>query len=207
MNKLTTINTITKAAPLALLAVVMSGSAFAGPPDNNKASINVENLCEFKLFVYDADGNIKKDVNGNPIEEPRLEITTTITDESDDSPGVKGSTPPGFAYLGLKVYAEQKGMKTPGEKGPSRFEPLGDTYEQTPNIGTNTTTIHLCDITVNPLADNTSVLNADITVEVTNSRKGIYEGKCDNPWEDVDPADGYDDVDQSIVNVDPGICL
>jgi hypothetical protein len=56
MNKLTTIKTITKAAPLALLAVVLSGSAFADPGDNNgkkgnrtqgsKLSLNVSTTCE-----------------------------------------------------------------------------------------------------------------------------------------------------------------
>jgi hypothetical protein len=49
MNKLTTISTITKAAPLALLAVVMSGNAFAGPkgerPNGPKFSIDVVNEC------------------------------------------------------------------------------------------------------------------------------------------------------------------
>jgi hypothetical protein len=215
MNKLTTTNMITKVAPLTLLALIMSGSAFAGKP--GQASIDVYNECKVKVYYYDSYGNKVLDpTTGLPVKDPRLVIKTKIKDVSDDSPGQKGSTPPEFEYNGLSVYGLQKVSKIKGEKEPNnRFDPLGNEYAQTPSTGTNTTTIHLCEIGEydNPLNDTTSLLNADIIVKVKNARRATYESKCDdNPYTHCG-LDAYgepivcEEKDESIVKVKPGICL
>ena len=79
------LTTIKKTAPLALLAVVLSGTAFAKGPKPPQASIDVHSTCEVKY--YDMDGNWK----------PTFVVTTTITDASGDTPvesnGPRRSTP------------------------------------------------------------------------------------------------------------------
>ena len=44
-------------------------------------------------------------------------------------------------------------------------------------------------------------LNADVTVTLSNGKKTTHKGRCDNPFEDVDPYDGLDDADQSLITV------
>ena len=197
MNKRRTLNTIVKAAPLALLALVMSGNAFAGPP--KKASVTVYNDCQVKTH----------DDYYNPVP-PQLVITSKIRNASDDSPGIT----PDLGYI--SVYPEQKGMKEKGTRGPNRFEPLGSGVSQGAVMGKNVTTIYLCNQDPE-LRPDANVLNADIVVEVNNSRNGVYASKCDdNPYT---YCEEYNEVtqqmekvyceekDESIVKVEPGICL
>lgn len=197
MNKLTTNKTLKAAVPLAMLAVVMSGSAFAGPP--KKASISVYNKCEVKTH----------DDYYNRVP-PQLVITSKIKDASDDSGGVT----PDLGYI--SVYPEQKGMKEKGTRGPNTFEPLGSGVSQGAVMGKNVTTIYLCNQDPE-LRPDANVLNAEIVVELNNSRKGVYTSKCDdNPHT---YCEEYNEVtkqmeqvyceekDESIVKVKPGICL
>jgi hypothetical protein len=194
-----TLTKISAATLMGLLAVVLSSSAFAGKP--NDASVEIFNDCQVKTV----------DKYGDPVP-PQLIITTTIEDTSDDSPGVPGNAP----ELGdISAYPVQKGMKAPGTRGPNRFEPLGAGVSQGAVMSENILTVYLC-LQDPPLLPTANVLNAEIFVEVNNSRKGGTYGSCDD-----DPttycsyldADGNEvvyyceDQDESIVNVDPGICL
>ena len=94
MNKLTTINTIKKAAPLALLAVVMSGSAFAGNGNGKgkgprvqgaKLSVAVNTTCE---LVPRAGAEY------DDFEDPVL-LVTTVVDASDSGDNGIGAPPTG----------------------------------------------------------------------------------------------------------------
>jgi hypothetical protein len=188
MNKLTTINTIKKAAPLALLAVVMSGSAFAGPgkgqgpkdKGDGQASIDVYTVCSFEYYM-------------NYEYKPTLVVETTITDASDDTPGV---TP----ILGAKtVQAKQK------SRGPER-DLLGAQIDDPAALGTTTEYIELCADGVNPLDPNSTALGAVVTVILENGRKSEYGGRCENPYTDYN-NDGIDDADESDIDIPAGLCL
>ena len=188
MNKLTTISTIKKAAPLALLAVVLSGSAFAGPgkgkgpkdKGDGQASIDVYTLCDVKY--YDMYGNWK----------PTFVVKTTISDASDDSP----VTP----VLGLKtVQAKQK------SRGPER-DLLGAQIDDPASMGTTTEYIELCADGENPLDPKSTALGAVVTVILENGRKSEYGGRCENPYTDYN-NDGYDDADESDIDIPAGLCL
>jgi hypothetical protein len=194
MNKLTTISTIKKAAPLALLAVVMSGSAFAGPkgerPAKGKLSIDVYNACT-------ASGT-------------SLHITTTATpsDSKRADGGAEVQTPTAYAAFKGEVCEENKGGKLKCSTG---FVPAGqgdaiDDYMDMAGDLTWTKSIDLCALD-SSLTAGTAV-NAEISVPVK------YDGDITTTWVsscDDDPAtyctdaDGYPYVcekyDESIVEV------
>lgn len=187
MNKLTTISTIKKAAPLALLAVVMSGSAFAGPgkgqgpkdKGDGQASIDVYTVCEFR---HTMDGVWK----------PTFVVTTTITNESGDTPVEP--------ILGAKtVQAKQK------SRGPMR-DLLGAQIDAPASMGTTTEYIELCADGANPLDPKSTALGAVVTVILENGRKSEYGGRCENPYTDYN-NDGYDDADESDIDIPAGLCL
>ena len=175
MNKLTTINTIKKAAPLALLAVVMSGSAFAGPGKGQgpkdkdpsagaQASVNVFNLCDV-VPVYDDYGAVV---------DYDLEVVTTITNTS-------GDTPVDALLSEISVQGKQKSRGKPTNLGPANikiFDPakaISDTYESTARIG-------ICDELSDKYRD--AGLGAEIEVTIDNSKFGTFSGRCDD-----DPSD------------------
>lgn len=182
MNKLSTISTITKAAPLALLAVAMSGSAFAGGKGPNKdpqASIDVYTVCSFEYYM-------------NNEYKPTLVVETTITDASDDTP----VTP----ILGSKtVQAKQK------SRGPMR-DLLGAEIDEPAALGTTTEYIDLCADGPNPLDPMSTALGAEVTVILENGRKSEYGGRCENPFTDYN-NDGIDDADESDIDIPAGLCL
>ena len=102
MNKLTTINTIKKAAPLALLAVVMSGSAFAqGNGQNNgsdkgrkgepQGSVRVVTSCSL-CGDPSADGYDPSNYVYCDLTDPKLYISAEIIDETGDLPPDAGLT-------------------------------------------------------------------------------------------------------------------
>jgi hypothetical protein len=194
MNKLTTINTIKKAAPLALLAVVLSGSAFAGGRNANTggASIDMINKCEI------ADEEVK-DYYGNVIDVIKvLKVTTTITDSSDDTPGGGPSTPPDLGYI--TVYGKQKAPRGPWQDFGQAMQPANNDLTK-PNVET----IPLC----GALDPNAMVLNAEVEVELNNGKRSPRKSKCNNwnPLNDVYDADGnLIGGDDSIVDVPPNLC-
>ena len=207
MNKLTTINTIKKAAPLALLAVVMSGSAFAGPkgerPTGPKLSIDVYNECT-------ASGT-------------SLSITTTVTpSDSKKSDGNATINNPiaDPAFKGDECRTNPKNGK---QICKSAFVPSGQTttlYMSSSDPLTYTTmaAIDLCAIKSSLTTGD--VVNAEVSVAVdydTDNEPGVdvtttWVSQCDD-----DPSTNcYDEstgeyyvcekYDESIVKVDAS-CL
>ena len=148
MNKLTTISTIKKAAPLALLAVVMSGSALAGPkgerPKGPKLSIDVENECVLEgtsLFIY-----------------------TTVTPSDSQVGDGGGAIGQPLAVAAFKV-PECKFNKNGKEVGCSaEFQPTGKSYPMAGSAPSFNTEIKLCE--ENPYLGDESVVNAFISVPV-----------------------------------------
>jgi hypothetical protein len=196
MNRPTIINTIKKAAPLALLAVVMSGSALAGPPDKagkpdkggrpdkgGYGSIEVTNDCSL-------DPKTKEFV-----------VHSTIEDASDDRADV-------YAQVDtITVTAKQK-----GDKGPWGY--LGSPDEDQAYVGPNTATFPLC----TGLADGATALNAEIDVVLLNGSKGktTLSSKCDDDpdtkcsyWDyDLNKEVVYycEEKDESTINVPADFC-
>ena len=180
-----TLTKISTTALMGLLAVALSSSAIAGKGGGKGkfGSINHYNDC-----------SIDEDLQA-------LVVKTTISDDSDDTPGI-------VAELGnLSVDASQKG------KGP--WQPFGPTMTQSADFGPNYTTIPLCG---DPsIGDKTHTMNADISIEVLNAGPGkSYSGSCDdNPltyceayneltetWEIV----YCEEEDESIVEIPEGLC-
>lgn len=189
MNKLTTINTIKKAAPLALLAVVMSGSAFAGHKDgHDKGNPGGNDNGGFGSI------NAYNDCSIDPVLKA-LVVNTKIYDDSDDTPGI-------YADLGdITVQGKQKG------KGP--WQPLGAPQSQQGDFSDNYTVILLCEGDLDPKA---TVLNAEVDIVVKNAKPGkTYSGRCDdNPMTYCEDDYGVpyvcEEKDESIVNVPEDIC-
>ena len=100
MNKLTTVKTITKAAPLALLAIVISGSASAGPPvgdpgspKGEKLTIDVENHCVPNGRFLDVTTTVtpsdsKKGDGGAEIKTPTANCVRQIRVASKNAPSI-----------------------------------------------------------------------------------------------------------------------
>jgi len=182
-----TLTKISTATFMGLLAVALSSSAFAGKPEP-QAGIDAFNLCKFEYVFNEITQS----------SEPALVVYTEIKDTSDDGP----SADPDFD--GMSVQARQKGKR-------GGWSDLGSGTPNTPSVGPdNKTTIFLC--TQEPkLKSDTHTLNAEIDIEVTNSRKGTYSGKCDDIAEttcyDADGFPVYCELwDESIVNVPQGLC-
>jgi len=184
MNKLTTISTIKKAAPLALLAVVLSGSAFAGPGKGKgdrekgpKLSLDVHTLCKLD-DTYPAA--------------PVLHVTTTITDSSGDN-GDGGMT-----ITSKKAYPAFK------FRGPFMAE--GDGVELVEDddyytVDTYVAELHLCDLGLQPREKATAVS----IVEISDGTK--FSSNCENIFVDED-GDGIDDdgIDQSNIDLSGVYC-
>jgi hypothetical protein len=204
MNKLTTINTIKKAAPLALLAVVMSGSAFAGPngsrPTGPKLSIDVDNYCYF-------DAN------------PRyLVIETTVTPSGSqvgDNGGVFGTPMAQAAFRDEdckftpqgKEVCKSAGFVAVGAPKPMDEEDPFDWSSapgKDPSPDAYSTSIDLC--AVNPDILSETVVNALVQVTVTDDDGATtWASACDDVWFDSDDDpydDGEDRVDQSDLQLD-----
>jgi len=164
------LTTIKKTAPLALLAVVLSGAAFAGPGKGPKpkgdpqASVEVFNLCDV-VPVYDDYGAVV---------DYDLEVVTTITNTS-------GDTPVDALLSEISVQGKQKSRGKPTNLGPANikiFDPakaISDTYESTARIG-------ICDELSDKYRD--AGLGAEIEVTIDNSKFGTFSGRCDD-----DPSD------------------
>jgi hypothetical protein len=193
MNKLTTISTIKKAAPLALLAVVMSGSAFAGPkgerPSGPKYSIDVENECS---------------VNG-----AYLDIKTTVT-PSGSKPGDGGGDvgqPTADAAFKGEICETNKGGK---EKCSQGFLPVGNAQDM---FGSYMASINLCATKESgAIISKGTAVNAFVNVPVEledGTVQATWVSNCDDiakpedfQWVEVDGNWVYMDVvDQSDVKV------
>jgi hypothetical protein len=184
MSKLTTIKTIKKAAPLALLAVVMSGSAFAGPgkgkgdrPKGAKLSLDVENVCE-----------LANPFNPN---DPVLNLTVTIDDVSDDN-GTGGGT--------ITARTAQASVKDKGKM----FDLIGPVVDLTPEGDVWTAELHLCagDAADDALVENARAANSLVSIEVLNGdgSSTTFSTMCDDPYTDYD-MDGNDDADESDISI------
>lgn len=176
-----TLTKISTATLMGLLAVVLSSSAFAGKP-GGYGSIDVTNDCSI-------DTDTKEFV-----------VHTTITDESDDRPGVE-------AALGtITVEAKQK-----PDRGPWAY--IGSPDIDQAYIGPNTTAFPLC-----TLAPDATALNAHVDVILLNSRGGskILSSKCDDDpatyCEAYNPDTGLmepvycEEKDESSINVPDDLC-
>jgi hypothetical protein len=178
MKSLTKIST---AALMGLLAVALSSSVFAGPgrggATGNFGSINQFNDC-----------SVNEDLQA-------LIVKTTISDDSDDTPGI-------VAELGdITVQGRQKA------KGP--WQNLGAPKVMQAILGDNYTMIPLCDGDLDPKAN---VLDAEVETEVLNAKPGkTNSGRCDdNPLTYCVDEDGNpyvcEEFDESIVDVPEGLC-
>ena len=202
MNKLTTISTIKKTAPLALLAVVMSGSAFAGPgkgPNKDpQASIDAFNLCYL-------DNQFNEDTGAYDL---KLVVETSITNTS-------GDTPVDAEFSQISVDATQK---TRGK--PDSLAGTTSTFDPAKKIAQGATLVHtetfdVCSALLNPYQDTS--LNAEIGIVIENAGgNGSFSGRCDDDlgtwcqvWDPVSETmvDEYcEEEDESIVEVKAGSC-
>jgi hypothetical protein len=189
MNKLTTIKTITKAAPLALLAVVMSGSAFAGGK-GPQGSINVFTECTLQ---YDDGGAF-------------LRAASTITDVSQDT-DTDPNDPVFTAVIeSATASALQKGMRGPTNPvaGATDVPMILDEDENSETFGKYVAKLYFCD----GLGSNPKALNADIDVELATRNKS-FGGRCDDDpdthcWDySTDPATPVycEEEDESIIDI------
>jgi hypothetical protein len=208
MNKLTTISTIKKAAPLALLAVVMSGSAFAGPGKGQgpkdkdpsggaQASVDVFNLCEAKE-IYNYDTNTS---------DLMLVVKSSITNTS-------GDTPVDAELSSVTVDGNQKSRGKATDLGGSNvkvFDPVKKIAQDDTYVSKEF--IDICANLDKPMMDNS--LNAEIFVQIDNSKFGTFSGKCDDDlttWCKGYDEDGYEidvyceEEDESIVEIPAGTC-
>ena len=183
MNKLTTITTIKKAAPLALLAVVMSGSAFAGPgngkgdrPKGAKLSLDIVNVCTLDI--------------SNP-NDPVVNLEVTIDDVSDDN-GVGGGT--------ITSRTAQASVKDKGKL----FDPVGPVVDLTQAGAVWTAELHLCagDALDDAAVENAKAANSLISIDVLNGDGSAttFSTMCDDPYTDYN-MDGYDDADESDISI------
>ena len=177
MNKLTTINTIKKAAPLALLAVVMSGSAFAGPGKGPRGSVDVFSLC---------------DVDVTTEGEWVFTVKADIQDASDDTSGFES------VIDTTSVQVMQKGNRGPivpiiGATGELEL----DTDEMSPTFGYWTAEIPFCK---NNFDASSPVLNAEIEVTVVGRNKS-FGGRCDDDLATNCDGDYCEEKDESIIDI------
>ena len=207
MNRLTSIKTITKAAPLALLAVVMSGSAFAGPqsdrPTGKKLSIDVNNYCYFdgnpRYLVIEttatASGSEFGDNNGYIVDFPTVDAAFKAND--DCKPVGKSGKQACNTYF--KPVGDPKDM----------YEAGGFTWaaDSTSPVVANgwKKKLDLCDES-SDIHSETAV-NALVKVVVTDKDGSTtWASTCDDIWFDEHDDDPYDDgvdrVDHSDLNLD-----
>jgi len=203
MNKLTI---IMKAAPLALLAVVMSGSAFAGPGNGNgpkdkgpkgepQASVSVVtncSLCDPDAYGYDPANYVNCDYSKS---DPILYVSATITDETGDV----------YDPITLQLDVDATGLRR-DKGGKDAWTGIGGeamTYDSA--TGTwNVAKLHLCQLDNN--IDGAKAASAIVNVMVTNynASKDIYSSRCENTIVNEDPYDGIEDedfVDQSNFDI------
>ncbi|HSN52665.1 MAG TPA: hypothetical protein VLS87_09050 [Woeseiaceae bacterium] len=200
MNKLTTMNTIKKSAPLALLAVVMSGSAFAGPngdpgrPKGEKLSIDVENECV---------------LNGTT-----LEIYTTVTPSGSklgDGGGVIQAPSATAAFKAEVCEPNASGKKWTCT---TEFQAAGSDYLMAGSQPSYSTSIDLC--LENPYLSAETAVSAFISVPVKYADESTttWTSSCDDiakpedfVWKDfnnngyVDAGEMVDVVDQSNIEL------
>jgi hypothetical protein len=189
------LTTIKKTVPLALIAVALSSTAFAGPkgdrPAKAKLSINVYNACT---------------ANGTS-----LDITTTVTpsDSGRTDGGAEVKTPTAYAALKGEVCTVNKGGK---EKCSQGFVPAGqgdaiDDFMDMSGDLTWTKSINLCEL--DPTLTAGTAVNAEISVPVD------YDGDITTTWVsscDDDPITMCEDIygneyvcedsDESIVEIE-----
>jgi hypothetical protein len=201
MNKLTTISTIKKAAPLALLAVVMSGSAFAGPGKGNgpkdkgpkgepQASVSVVtncSLCDPNAEGYDPANYVNCDYSKT---DPVLYVSATITDETGDV------MEPVDLDLDVNAYVTRK------DKGPRWYRiPTATPILGASGSGTWDTTLNLCDFDAS--IGDAKAVSAIVEVEVVNfeASKDVYSSRCENFDPDPDTDEDEDYIDQSNFDI------
>jgi hypothetical protein len=201
MNKLTTISTIKKAAPLALLAVVMSGSAFAqGKGQNNgsdkgrkgepQGSLSVVTTCSLCGDPSAPDFDPAKYVDCEfSKSDPALHVAAKITDETGD------------VYdpvdLGIEVDAN---VQRKDKGGPNSWVGIPDmTGAVSTSPGTWTTVLYPCrvDPTINTAKAFSAIVNAEITA--IDASRDIYTSRCENIDAD-DPT--TTDIDESQTEAD-----
>jgi hypothetical protein len=181
MNKLTIMNTITKSAPLALLTVVISSSAFAGPPvgdparpKGEKLGIEVENHCVPNGRYLDA-------------------TTVTLSDSKKGDGGGEITTPTADAMFKGRVCDTNKGGK---EKCSIAFLPVGATDQDMYYAGSLkwTRSIDLCATKDDETLGKETAVNALISVPVA------YDDGSTTTWvSNCDDIDRYEDYEWVMV--------
>ena len=204
MNKLTTIKTIKKAAPLALLAVVMSGSAFAGPGKGNgpkdkgpkgepKASVSVVTSCslcgypsasgydprEYIDCIYDDPSN------------PTLYVSAKITDETGDV----------YDPIMLELDVDANLTRKDAGGGPNAWTNVAEKSIDAPSNGTWDTTFDLC--VEDPTIGGAKAASAIVNVVVTegDASKAVYSSRCENFDPYPDTEEDEDGIDQSDFDI------
>ena len=208
MNKLTTIKTIKKAAPLALLAVVMSGSAFANPgkgkgpkdKDQPQASISVHtscSLCDPTVEGYDPANYVNCDYNK---ENPTFYVVAEITDETGDLDYGVELTP------ALSVDATLLRKDTGGK---DTWYQVSKTESYSAYPGQWSTELKPCELdsSISDHPGGAKAITALVNVVVTNpanASKSVYASKCENfdPYPETEEID-EDYIDQSDFDVKP----
>ncbi len=200
MNKLTTIKTITKAAPLALLAVVLSGSAFARHnddhvpgPKNDKPQPSVEVVTSCSLCGSPgADGYDPRDYINCDYDEsdPTLFVSATITDETGDV------VTPIVLELDVDATATRKG------RGPMWHTILpAEPIAGPSGDGTWDAQLKLCQL--DPTIDGAKAASAIVSVVVLNpdASKSVYSSRCENFDPDPETDEDEDGIDQSNFDI------
>ena len=204
MNKLTKTNTVTKTAPLALLALVMSGSVFAGPPVGEpgrphgaKLSIDVVNHCV---------------PNGR-----HLDVTTTVTlsGSKKGDGGGEIKTPTADAMFKGEVCKQNPAGKFKFKCTPGEFKAV-NAADQAMNYTGEWIwhkSIDLCATKDDETISKGTAVNALVSVPVgyDDGSTTTWVSNCDDldgPYEWVLVGEEYvwmDVVDQSDVHVDADV--
>ena len=212
MNKLTTINTITKAAPLALLAVVMSGSAFAGKNDNPgkgkkgepQGSLDVVvtcSLCDPNNPYYDPKNYVNCSFDTS---NPTMYVSAEIKDETGDFEPDETVVVP---TIDVEAFGLRRDM---GGKDAwtslTGYEPA--VAEIGAPLGKWETMLKPCELddSISEQPGGAKAISALVNVTITNldASKDTYSGQCENIIVNEDLYDGVEDedlVDQSNFNV------
>lgn len=198
-----TLTTIKKTAPLALLAVAMSGSALAGNNGQNngsdkgrkgepQGSISVVTSCSLcgdpSAPGYDPANYVNCDLTN-----PTLYVSAEIIDETGDL------EPDASITLQFDVDASAQRRDKGGKDA---WTGIGDASIDLPSAdGTWDATFDLC--ALDPTIDGAKAASGIVNVVVTNldASKEAYSGSCENFDPDPSTAEDEDGIDQSNFNI------
>jgi hypothetical protein len=186
-----TLTTIKKTAPLALLAVMLSGTALAGKGENNGKNPRAcppDEQCDKSGPKGSLDLTVHCRINDD-IYDPVISVDLTIIDASDDEP-----LPEGTVIAPSAGAVRKNGGPTWygfGSKQALVYDSVNEIWE---------TDLHLCwlDPSIEDYKAASAVVN--VTIENADYSETTFSANCEEFYEDGD-GDGMDDMDNSNFNI------